>query len=104
MSEADLVCEISALTDERDRLRDELTQTRLDLMNSDAIREAFVKQSCELAKDMARALSMVESAFHAGYRYGDGSRYRDKHMNASDAYNNWTGELKGVPQSDNEHS
>lgn len=80
--------------DERDleleRLRGELTQTRLDLMQSDAIRSAFVEQTCGLAKDMSRAFEMVEAAFHAGHK----AAHENPDKTADEAYNNWTKDLK----------
>lgn len=72
------------------RLREELKQTRLDLINSDAIREALVTQSIDVARDMARALDKVEQAYHAGFRAGraPGGTTPDA------AYRRWLAEIK----------
>lgn len=80
---------MSEQDEELARLREELKQTRLDLLNSDAIRSAFVEQSSGLAKDMARALSMVEAAFMAGHTAGAARPYQP----ASEAFNEWTKEI-----------
>lgn len=81
--------QLSAAAATQARTDADLTQTRLDLISSDAIREGFVKQSIGLAADMARALAAVESGFHAGYRAG-----RNHTLTADQAFVAWTEGLK----------
>jgi hypothetical protein len=52
------------------RLRDECTQLRLELISSDALRAALVEQVTDDARDLDRALGLVEEAFRAGYKRG----------------------------------
>jgi hypothetical protein len=86
--------EVRRLRDEEEvrRLRDDLTQARLDLINSDAIRAELVEQTLGLAKDMARALEMVEKAFHAGYKAVLNRHLR--HTTPESAYRLWTEEIQ----------
>lgn len=75
---------------ELERLRAELTQARLDLAHADALRGALVEQACEVARDMSRALSMVEAAFHAGWAAVHKHRSLGRHITVDEAYNEWT--------------
>lgn len=75
---------------------DRLTQARLDLMQSDAIREALVQEQVESARayaaSMHRALEKVKEAFLAGHRAG--RKPGTLNQTAEDAYNKWCEEMK----------
>lgn len=75
---------------------DRLTQARLDLMASDAIREALVKEQVDTARQhaasMHRALEMVKEAFIAGHRAA--RKVGSLKVSAEDAYLRWCEEIK----------
>lgn len=64
---AELTAELARASAAQANTDADLLQARLDLISSDAIRSALVQQTCDVAKDIARALGAVEAAFHAGY-------------------------------------
>lgn len=76
------------LVEEVARLKAELTQTRLDLLNSDAIRGALVKAAAEQAGDMFRSLELLEAAFHEGADFV--ARGDDAGKTLDQAFREWT--------------
>jgi hypothetical protein len=49
------------------QLRDELLEARLDTIAEAANKDAFVAQSRDVAISLARALELLEIAYHAGH-------------------------------------
>lgn len=51
-------------------LRLQLLETRLETLEATSSKEAFIAQSRDVAMSLARALEMVEVAYHAGHADG----------------------------------
>ena len=85
---------VNGLQAEIDALKKQLHETRLDLLASDAIREALHAAARDTAGSMARALALTEVAFYAGHEHARLATLQTFPKTREAAYRDWTASLK----------